>query len=481
MANEKKFVQKITSRNTDFAAWYTDVVKEAKLCEYSSTKGCLNYLPNGYAIWENIQQNLDKRFKETGVENVYLPMLIPESLLNKEKEHIAGFAPEVAWVSHGGDEKLEERLCIRPTSETLFCDLWQKQVKSYRDLPLIWNQWNSVLRWEKTTRPFLRSREFLWQEGHTIHATREEAIKRTEMMFQIYQEFVTNELAIPLISGKKTESEKFAGAEDTYTIEAMMHDGKALQSGTSHFFGNGFPDAFNIKYLDKENNLHSVYETSWGLSTRIIGAIIMVHGDDSGLVLPPRIAPTQTMIIPIAAHKEGVMDKAYEILEKLKKANIKTKIDASEKSPGYKFAEQEMLGIPTRIEIGPKDIDNNQVIVVRRDNREKIPVAIDNLEKELPIILENIQKDMYNNAKIFLDNHLYEANTLEEMKEIASEKIGFIKAAWCGSEKCEELIKTETGGFGSRCLPLEEQNIENKKCVYCQKEAKHYVVWGKSY
>lgn len=481
MANEKKFVQKITSRNVDFAAWYTDVVKEAKLCDYSGTKGCLNYLPNGYAIWENIQSNLDKRFKETEVQNVYLPILIPESLLNKEKNHIAGFAPEVAWVTHGGEEKLEERFCIRPTSETLFCDLWQKQVKSYRDLPLIWNQWNSVLRWEKTTRPFLRSREFLWQEGHTIHATYEEAEERTKMMFKIYHDFVTEDLAIPLVCGKKTESEKFAGAQDTYTIEAMMHDGKALQSGTSHFFGNGFPDAFNIKYLDKENKLHSVYETSWGMSTRIIGAIIMVHGDDSGLILPPRIAPTQTMIIPIAEHKEGVLEKANELLNKLKKINIRVKLDNSNKTPGFKFAEQEMLGIPTRIEIGPKDIENNQIVIVRRDNREKIIISFDEIEKKLPIILESIQKDMYNNAKKFLDSHLYEANSFDDMKKIAKEKIGFIKAHWCGSEKCEELIKNETDGFGSRCLPLDEQNIENKKCIYCGKEAKHYVVWGKAY
>lgn len=481
MANEKKFVKKITSRNTDFASWYTDVVKEAKLCEYSGTKGCLNYLPNGYAIWENIQKNLDARFKKVAVENVYLPLLIPESLLNKEKKHISGFAPEVAWVTHGGEEKLEEKFCIRPTSETLFCDLWQKQVKSYRDLPIIWNQWNSVLRWEKTTRPFLRSREFLWQEGHTIHATREEAEERTKTMFKVYQDFVTNDLAIPLVCGKKTESEKFAGAEDTYTIEAMMHDGKALQSGTSHFFGNSFPDAFNIKYLDKENKLHSVYETSWGMSTRIIGAIIMVHGDDRGIVLPPKIAPTQTMIIPIAEHKEGVLDKAYELLENLKKANIRVKIDITDKSPGYKFSEQEILGIPTRIEIGPKDIEKNQVILVRRDNQEKITISLDKIVEELPIILENIQKEMYDKAKKFLDEHIYEIETFEEMKEIANKKIGFIKAYWCGNEDCENSIKTETEGFGSRCILNNEQNIKDKKCIYCGKKAKNYVMWGKSY
>jgi len=481
MANDKKFVEKITSRDVDFAKWYTDVVKEAKLCDYSNVKGCLNYLPNGYAIWENIQSNLDKRFKETGVKNVYLPMLIPESLLQKEKDHIEGFAPEVAWVTKGGNEDLEERFCIRPTSETLFCDVWQKQVKSYRDLPLVWNQWNSVLRWEKTTRPFLRSREFLWQEGHTLHATYEEAEERTKQMFKVYQDFVQDDLAIPLVCGKKTESEKFAGAVDTYTIEALMHDGKALQSGTSHFFGNSFPDSFGIKYLDKENKLHSAYETSWGLSTRIIGAIIMVHGDDSGLVLPPRIAPTQTMIIPIAQHKEGVLEKANELLERIRKNNIRVQIDDSDKTPGYKFAEQEMLGIPTRVEIGPKDIENNQAIIVRRDNGEKITVSLDELEEKLQEILETIQKDMFTRAKDFLINHIYEAETLEEMKTLAKDKIGFIVANWCGDEKCEENIKAETDGFGSRCMPEEEQKNVSGKCIYCGKEAKHRVYWGKAY
>lgn len=480
MANEKKFVQSITSRSENFAQWYTDVVKEAKLCDYSSVKGCLNYLPNGYAIWENIQKDLDARFKETGVENVYLPVLIPESLLMREKEHVEGFAPEVAWVTHGGGEKLEERFCVRPTSETLFCDHWQKVVKSYRDLPLVWNQWNSVFRWEKTTRPFLRSREFLWQEGHTLHATHEEAEERTKLMFKVYYDFITESLAIPLMSGKKTESEKFAGAEDTYTVEALMHDGKALQSATSHFFGSGFPDSFDIKYLDKENNLHSAYETSWGLSTRIIGAIIMVHGDDSGLVLPPRIAPTQTMVVPIAQHKEGVLDKAHELVNTLRNAGIRVKIDETEKSPGFKFAEQEMLGIPTRIEIGPKDIENNQVVVVRRDNREKIVVSLDEIATRLPEILEEEQKDMYDRAKEFLDSHIFEAATMDEMKKIGAENIGFIKAMWCGDEECEDMIKYETGGFGSRCIPEEQKQLSDK-CICCGKEAKHMVVWGKSY
>ena len=483
MSENKKFVESITSRDEDFAQWYTDIVKQAKLCDYSSVKGFLNYLPNGYAIWENIQADLDKRFKETGVENVYLPVLIPESLLEKEADHIEGFAPEVAWVSHGGIERLEEKLCVRPTSETLFCDLWQRSVQSYRDLPKVWNQWNSVVRWEKTTRPFLRSREFLWQEGHTLHATAEEAEQRTLTMFDVYYDFVTEDLAIPLIRGKKTESEKFAGAEDTYTIEAMMYDGRALQSGTSHYFGHKFPDAFGIKYIDKNNKPHCAYETSWGLSTRIIGAIIMVHGDDSGLVLPPRIAPTQSMIIPIAAHKEGVMDEANKLLDRLKKAGIRVKLDDSEKTPGYKFAEQEMLGIPTRIEIGPKDIENNQVVVVRRDNREKIVVKLDEIEERLPVIFEEIQKSMYDKAKKFLDSHIYEATTIEEMANLFKENRGFVKAMWCGSEECEGEIKYNTGGAGSRCIPLEDNNHEHlgNKCVYCGKEAKHLVIWGKSY
>ena len=456
MANEKKLVKAITARDEDFAQWYTDVVREAELCDYSSVKGCLNYLPNGYAIWENIQKDLDARFKETGVENVSLPMLIPESLLEKEGDHIEGFAPEVAWVTHGGMERLQERLCIRPTSETLFCDLWSKMVRSHRDLPKVWNQWNSVLRWEKTTRPFLRSREFLWQEGHTIHATYEEAEQRTLTMLKVYQDFIRDSLAIPFVSGRKAENEKFAGAQDTYTVEALMHDGKALQSATSHFFGNGFPDAFNIKYIDKNNQPHSVYATSWGLSTRIIGAIIMVHGDDDGLVLPPRIAPVQTRVIPIAQHKEGVLEKADELLAALKAAGYRAKIDDSEKSPGWKFSEQEILGIPTRIEIGPKDIEKNQVVVVRRDTREKIVVSIDEITTKLGEILETIQKDMYEKAKAFLNSHIDTAVTMDEMVEKFKANRGFVKACWCGDEECEGEIKYATGGASTRCLIEDE-------------------------
>lgn len=480
MAKEKKLVESITARDVDFAQWYTDVVREAKLCDYSGVKGCLNYLPNGYAIWENIQSNLDKRFKETGVENVYLPVLIPEALLQKEKDHIEGFAPEVAWVTQGGTEPLQEKFCIRPTSETLFCDVWSKTVQSYRDLPKVWNQWCSVLRWEKTTRPFLRSREFLWQEGHTIHATYEEAEARTLQMRDVYKDFVEQDLAIPLVTGKKTPSEKFAGAQDTYTIEALMHDGKALQSGTSHFFGSGFADAYGISYSDKENKLQSVYETSWGLSTRIIGAIIMVHGDDSGLVLPPHIAPIQVRVIPVAQHKEGVLDKANELVEALKTAGYRVSIDDSEKSPGWKFSEQEMLGIPTRIEIGPKDIENGQVVVVRRDTREKIIVPIGEVVTQLSEILETVQKDLFAKAKAFLDDHIHTATNMDEMKETAENKSGFIKAMWCGDEACEEAIKEQTGGVTSRCIPEEQEHISDV-CVCCGRPAKHMVYWGKAY
>lgn len=480
MAKEKKFVEAITSREEDFAQWYTDVVKKAELIDYTSVKGCMVYRPNGYAIWENIQADLDKRFKETGVENVYLPLLIPESLLQKESDHVEGFAPEVAWVTHGGMERLQERLCIRPTSETLFCEHWQKTVQSYRDLPKNYNQWNSVLRWEKTTRPFLRSKEFLWQEGHTIHETAKEAEERTQMMLNVYADFVEEDLAIPLIKGRKTDGEKFAGAEATYTIEAMMHDGKALQSGTSHYFGDGFCRAFDVKFVDRNNELKHPYQTSWGLSTRIIGAIIMVHGDDSGLVLPPRIAPTQTMIIPIAQHKEGVLDKANELLGALKAAGYRVKIDDSEKTPGWKFSEQEMLGIPTRIEIGPKDIENNQVVVVRRDTREKIVLSIDEVADKLGDILETIQKDMYDKAKAFLDSHMEEAVTLEEMVRKFKEKPCFIKAMWCGDEECEGEIKYATGGASSRCIPFHEEQLSDK-CIFCGKPAKNMVIWGKSY
>ena len=479
MAKEKKLVQSITSRDEDFAQWYTDVVREAKLCDYSGVKGCLNYLPNGYAIWENIQSDLDKRFKDTGVENVYLPVLIPESLLQKEKDHVEGFAPEVAWVTHGGLNELQERLCVRPTSETLFCDFYQKEIQSHRDLPKVWNQWCSVLRWEKTTRPFLRSREFLWQEGHTIHATYEEAEERTKLMWKVYKDFVEENLAIPVVAGRKTESEKFAGAQDTYTIEALMHDGQALQSATSHFFGNSFPDAFDIKYADKNNELHSVYETSWGLSTRIIGAIIMVHGDDSGLVLPPRIAPVQTVIIPIQQRKEGVMEKADELLAALKAAGIRAKVDATDKSPGFKFAEQEMRGIPLRVECGPKDIENGQAVLCRRDTREKYTVSFNELADKVKELLDTIQHDMLERARAHREAHTYVARNYEEFGEIVNNKPGFIKAMWCGDRACEDKIKEDVQAT-SRCMPFEQEHLSDV-CVCCGKPAKKMVYWGRAY
>ena len=475
-----KMTEKITPRDVDYAQWYTDVVKVAKLCDYTDVKGCMIYLPNGQAIWENIQNNMDKMFKETGVQNVYLPMLIPESLLQKEKDHIKGFAPEVAWVTMGGNEKLDEKMCIRPTSETLFCNYWQKEVKSYRDLPKLYNQWCSVLRWEKTTRPYLRSREFLWQEGHTIHATSKEAMERTLQMLDVYIAFCKDYLAIPMVTGNKTPSEKFAGAENTYTMEAMMHDGKALQSGTTHYFGQGFANAFNIKFLNKENKLETVYETSWGTSTRLIGALIMVHGDDNGLVLPPKIAPTQVVIVPIASHKEGVMEVSNEIYEDLKSKNIRVKLDDSDRTPGYKFNESEVEGIPLRIEVGPRDLENRQVTLAVRFTHEKETVNLENICDEVTSKLEDIQKGMLEKATQFVNSHIYEAKTMNEMIEIANTKPGFIKADWCGSEECEDKIKELTGGAGSRCIPFDEKLITGK-CICCEKEAKHNVIWGKSY
>ena len=451
MAKEKKLVEEITSMDVDFAQWYTDVVKKAELTDYTSVKGCMVIKPAGYAIWENIQKELDARFKAVGVENVYLPMFIPESLLQKEKDHVEGFAPEVAWVTHGGMEELQERLCVRPTSETLFCDFYAKEIQSYRDLPKVYNQWCSVVRWEKTTRPFLRSREFLWQEGHTAHATAEEAEERTQQMLNVYADFCEEVLAIPVIRGRKTDKEKFAGAEATYTIESLMHDGKALQSGTSHNFGDGFAKAFGIQYTAKDNTLQYVHQTSWGMTTRMIGAIIMVHGDNSGLVLPPRIAPTQVMVIPIAQHKEGVLDKAYAIRDELIQAGFKVKVDDSDKSPGWKFSEQEMKGIPVRIEIGPKDIEAGQAVIVRRDTREKIVTALENLSAKLAQVLDTMQKEMLERARAHRDSHTYDVQTYEEFVKTINEKPGFVRAMWCGDQACEDKIKEDTTAT-ARCL-----------------------------
>ena len=478
MAKDKKLVESITSMSEDFAQWYTDVVIKAGLIDYTSVKGCMVIKPKGYAIWENIQKELDRRFKETGVENVYMPMFIPESLLQKEKDHVEGFAPEVAWVTHGGLEPLQERLCVRPTSETLFCDFYAGEIQSYRDLPMVYNQWCSVVRWEKTTRPFLRSREFLWQEGHTAHATAQEAVERTEQMLNVYASFCEDVLAIPVVKGLKTDKEKFAGAEATYTIEALMHDGKALQSGTSHNFGDGFAKAFGIQYTDRDNKLQYVHQTSWGMTTRMIGAIIMVHGDDSGLVLPPRIAPTQVMIIPIRQQAEGVIDKAEEIKERLEKLHT-VAIDLTDKSPGWKFSEQEMRGIPVRIELGPKDIEQNQCVVVRRDTREKILVSLDQVETRITEILEQMQNEMFQRAKDHRDAHIYDAHNYDEFKDIAENKPGFIRAMWCGDPECEAKIKEDTT-VTSRCMPFEQEEISSG-CVCCNKPAKKLVYWGKAY
>ncbi len=474
---EKKLVEAITSMDEDFAQWYTDVVKKAELIDYSNVKGCMVIKPAGYAVWELIQRQLDDMFKASGVENVYMPMFIPESLLQKEKDHVEGFAPEVAWVTHGGLNPLQERMCVRPTSETLFCDFYKGDIQSYRDLPKVYNQWCSVVRWEKETRPFLRSREFLWQEGHTAHATAKEAQERTEQMLNVYADFCEQVLAIPVVKGRKTEKEKFAGAESTYTIEALMHDGKALQSGTSHNFGDGFAKAFEIQFTDKDNKLKYVHQTSWGMSTRIIGAIIMVHGDNSGLVLPPRVAPTQVMIIPIQQKKEGVLDKAYELKGRL--SGFRVKVDDSDKSPGWKFSEQEMRGIPIRVEIGPKDIEAGKCVICRRDNGEKAEVMLDELEKATAEILEDIQANMYRKAKAHLESHTYTAATKDEFVKIFTEKSGFVKAMWCGNEECEEKIK-EDMGVTSRCMPYEQECLSDT-CIYCNRPAKKMVYWGRAY
>ena len=477
MAEDKKLVEAITSMDVDFAQWYTDVVKKAELIDYTSVKGCMVIKPAGYAIWELIQSQLDARFKETGVENVYLPMFIPESLLQKEKDHVEGFAPEVAWVTHGGLEPLQERMCVRPTSETLFCDFYANEVHSYRDLPKVYNQWCSVVRWEKTTRPFLRSREFLWQEGHTAHATAEEAEARTIQMLNVYADFLENVLAIPVVKGQKTDKEKFAGAIATYTIEALMHDGKALQSGTSHNFGDGFAKAFGIQYTSKENKLEYAHQTSWGMTTRLIGAIIMVHGDNSGLVLPPRVAPVQVAIIPIQQKKEGVLDKAYELKERLK--GFRVKVDDTDKSPGWKFSEQEMRGIPVRIEIGPRDIEANKAVLARRDTGEKIEINLDELEVKVAELLDKIQVEMLERARAHREEHTYIATDYAEFLDILENKPGFVKAMWCGDRACEDKVK-EDAAATSRCMPFEQEKLSDK-CICCGKPASKMVYWGKAY
>ncbi|MBR7101198.1 MAG: proline--tRNA ligase [Clostridia bacterium] len=478
MANDKKMVEQITSMDEDFAKWYTDIVKKADLIDYSSVKGCMIIRPYGYAIWENIQKLMDARFKATGVENIYMPMFIPESLLNKEKDHVEGFAPEVAWVTHGGSERLTEKLCVRPTSETLFCEHYANIIKSYRDLPKLYNQWCSVVRWEKTTRPFLRSREFLWQEGHTMHATAEDAENETLTMLNVYADFFEKDLGIPVLKGKKTDKEKFAGAKATYTVEALMHDGKALQGGTSHNFGDGFAKAFDIKYLDKDNTLKYCHQTSWGVSTRIIGAIIMTHGDDNGFVLPPAVAPVQVVVIPCAQHKPGVIEKATEVYEAISKYT-RAKLDISDNSPGWKYSEYEMKGVPLRLEIGPRDIEANQCVLVRRDSREKIFVSLDKLEEVIPQILASITEGLYNKALENRKNRTYTETDLDSFIETAKNKSGYIRAHWCGDLECELKLK-ELADVTSRCMPFGEQGTEGE-CICCGKKTDKLVYWGKAY
>ena len=479
MANDKKMVEQITAMDVDFAQWYTDVVKKAELVDYSGVKGCMIIRPYGYAIWENIQHDLDARFKRLGHENVYMPMFIPESLLQKEKDHVEGFAPECAIVTIGGQNKLSERLVVRPTSETLFCDHYKNIIHSYRDLPKLYNQWCNVVRWEKTTRPFLRTSEFLWQEGHTMHENEAEAREETLKMLKCYEDFYRETLAIPAVTGRKTEKEKFAGAKETYTIEPMMHNGVALQGGTSHYFGDGFAKAFEITYTDRDNKVQYPHQTSWGVSTRMIGAIIMTHGDDNGLILPPKVAPIQVAIIPVAQHKEGVLEKANE-LKNLLSEKFRVKLDDSDNSTGWKYSQYEMKGVPLRLEIGPRDIENNSCVLVSRVSREKTFVSLDNIVEEVEKALKSVHDELYARAEKNLAEKTHVAHDYDEFLDIAENKPGFIKAMWCGETECEEKLKDVTGGVKSRCIPFVEENISDK-CVCCGKPAKHMVVFGRQY
>ena len=476
---DKKQVEQITDMETDFTQWYTDVCKKAELVDYSSIKGMFIYRPYGYAIWENIQKELDAKFKQTGHENVYLPMLIPESLLQKEKDHVEGFAPECAWVTMGGSEKLEERYCIRPTSETLFCEHYKNIIQSHRDLPKLYNQWCSVLRWEKTSRPFLRHREFLWQEGHTMHATEQEARDETRQMLDIYADFLENVLAMPVVKGLKTEKEKFKGAVETYTVECMMHDRKALQSGTSHYFGDGFSQAFGITFTGKDNHLHHPHQTSWGASTRLIGGIIMTHGDNNGLVLPPRIAPIQAMVIPVAQHKDGVLQAADGLRQRLVDVGIRARIDTSDQSMGWKAAEYEMKGVPLRVEIGPRDMEKNQCCICRRDSGEKLFISLDELEDTAKRLLDEVHQGLYDRAKRNLEENTKVCTTLDEVSQYTKGGGGFSKTMWCGELDCELAMK-EQAGVSSRCMPLEQERLGDT-CVCCGKPAKHMVYWGVAY
>ena len=479
MSEEKRLVEQITPMDVDFAQWYTDIVKKAELADYSGVKGCMVIRPYGYAIWENIQRDLDSRFKKLGHENVYMPLFIPESLLQKEKEHVEGFAPECAWVTIGGQTELTERLCVRPTSETLFCEHYKNIIHSYRDLPKLYNQWCNIVRWEKTTRPFLRTSEFLWQEGHTMHETEEEAREETIRMLYVYRDFYAETLAIPAIIGRKTEKEKFAGAVETYTIEPMMHNGVALQGGTSHYFGDGFARAFGITYTDRNNQIRYPFQTSWGVSTRSIGAIIMTHGDDSGLILPPGVAPIQVIIIPVAQHKPGVLEAAAKLRDRPAE-KFRVKLDDSEYSAGWECSQYYSKGVSLRLEIGPRDIENNSCVLVSRPTREKTVVSLDNIEDGVKAALERVHRELYARAEKNLKDKTYDAHSYDEFLDIAKNKPGYIRAMWCGDSSCEDRIKDETDGVKSRCIPFEEEHIANH-CVCCGRPAEHMVVWGRQY
>jgi prolyl-tRNA synthetase len=474
-----EFVKEITNIEDDFAKWYTDIVIKAELADYTDTKGCIAIRPYGYAIWENIQEYTDKKFKETGVKNTYFPVLIPESLLQKEKDHVEGFAPEVAWVTEAGGKKLDEKYCIRPTSETIISTMYSKWLKSWRDLPMVYNQWCNVLRWEKETRPFLRSREFLWQEGHTIHETAEEAKARTLQMLDVYTDVVENLLAIPTVRGIKTEKEKFAGAESTYTLETMMHDGKALQTATSHYFGQNFTKPFDIKFQNRDGKEEYAYQTSWGITTRLIGAIIMAHGDNRGLKMPPKVAPIQVVIVPIAQHKEGVLEKVNKIYEDLKN-NFRVELDDRDNySTGFKFNDWEMRGVPVRVEVGPRDLENGQAVLVRRDTGEKETVELENISERIEKLLEEIHQNMFDECKKRLADRTTVAHNMDEFVKQINEKQGFIKTMWCGDEACEDKIKDLTAAK-SRCMPFKQECLDDK-CVVCGKPATKMVIWGRQY
>jgi prolyl-tRNA synthetase len=484
VSHNERFVKKITPKSVDFSKWYVEIIQKAELADYAPIKGMMIIRPYGFAIWENIQNLIDRRIKESGHTNAYFPLFIPEGFLQKEAEHLEGFAPEVAWVTHGGNEELEERLAVRPTSEAIIGNMYSKWINSWRDLPVLINQWANIVRWEKVTRPFLRTTEFLWQEGHTAHETSEEALEETLMILSLYKEFVETELAIPVISGMKSEREKFAGAMKTYAIEAMMSDGKALQMGTSHNLGQHFSKVFNIRFEDRNQKLQYVWQTSWGVSTRLVGALVMAHGDDSGLKIPPRVAPFQVVVIPISIGdwKEKVLPVARNIADDLKKKGVRVKLDEREEfTPGWKFSEWEMRGVPLRIEIGPKDIEKKQVVAVRRDTGKKEALTQVSLGKTVTEILSNIQKNMFEMALEFQEENTQEANDYEEFKSVMESKRGFIKSLWCGDSACEEKIKDDTMAT-IRVIPLEQEKKKDRgKCICCQKSSEYLVYFARAY